>query len=217
MSKKQPLLIKFRGAGVSAFRKPKSKVDQALSIAKSNKKKLSTVVEHSQAGTVTSTDVFNATPVVDLIPATGDGLKTRITSASVKGTIKRNVDSNLIDDWRVDLVLDRMPEGTEVTPLVLYGSATPPIGAFKNILYKERFKILRSEMGTFDESGNGKAGHIINWYVRLNLIAKSNTANSFTQAAIQNNAIYLIYWTTATANQPIPVFQSRLICADPHA
>ncbi len=206
--------IQFRGKGVRAFTKPRSKLDQAFSMAKRNKKLLASSVE-VQAGTnVTSTDAFNATPIVDHIPATGSGLKTRMTSIQVKGTIKRNVSSALIDDWRVDLVLDRHPEGTEVTPLLVYGDATPVIGAFKNIIFKRRFKILRTMFGSFDEGGEGSGASIINWYVKLNLMAESSTANSFIQANIQKNAVYLIYWTTATANQPIPALFSRCICMD---
>ncbi len=214
---KKPLLIQFRGRGLRAFPKPKSKVNQALSIAKSNKKKLSSAIEFVQATAVTSTDAFNATPIVDLITGAGDGLKTMLKSAQVKGTVKRNASSALIDDWRIDLVLDREPNGTEITPLELYGTATPTIGAFKNIIFKRRFKILRTEMGHFDEGGTGNGGHEINWYIRLNLMAETKTTNSWSQANIQKNAIYLVYWTTASANQPIPALQSRLICQDSNA
>lgn len=193
----------------------KSKAEQALAKARKNERKLSTAVEVVQATAVTSTDAFNSTPRVDLITLSGDGLKTMIKSVQVKGTIKQDLASTAADDWRVDLVLDREPNGTEVTPLLFYGTATPTIGAFKNIIYKKRFKILRTESGIFNE--NTVVGHIINWYVRLNLIAETKTVNSWTQSNMTKNALYLIYWTTAGANQPVPAFQSRAICQDSNA
>ncbi len=120
----------------------------------------------------------------------------------------------MIDDWRVDLVLDREPAGVAITPLLYLGSATPVIGAFKNHLFKKRYKILRSEFGHFDEGGTGVGGHEINWYVKLNLIAESKTASSFSNANIQKNALYLVYWTTASANHPIPVLRAKTNCMD---
>lgn len=197
--------------------KPKSKVDQALSLAKSNKKKLGSIATIVSDIPFVLVTAFNATPIVTLISAAGDGERTRITSAVVKGTIKRDVASLLIDDWRVDLVLDREPQGTALTPLLYLATATPGIGEIRNLIFKERFKILRTESGVFGESGNGVSGHVINWYVKLSLIARTKTANNWGQAEIQNNALYLVYWTTATANQPVPAFHRRLNCMDTDA
>ncbi len=210
------MLTRYKRGGqvIQLRKKPKSKLDQALSIAKSNKKRLRSAMEVATSASVTSTDAFSSTPVVDYIPASGEDLKTRMTSVMVKGTIKRNASSALIDDWRVDFVLDREPNGTEITPLLYLGTATPVIGELRNLTYKERFKILRSEFGSFDEGGNGVGSHAINWYVRLNLMAETKTVNSWTQTNIIKNAVYLVYWTTASANQPIPVLESRVICLD---
>ncbi len=199
----------------SLYGKPKSKVDKALSIANRNKKRLSSVVETVSGGPDLESDAFNATPVVALLDLAGDGLKTRITSAQVRGTIKQNLTSVVTDDYRVDLVLDREPNGTIFSPLLCYGSATPPIGAYKALNYKKRYKILRSQFGSFNETGTTHAD--INWYVKLNLLAETKTVNSWTQANLIKNAIYLVYWTTASANQPIPALNVRAVCMDSNA
>lgn len=199
--------------------KPQRKVttaSKALSLATKLKTQMKTVGEQVRGTVKTSTDPFNSTPVVDLIEATGDGLRTRITSVQVQGTIKSNLTSALSDDYRIDLVLDRQPKGVKVTPLEVYGNATPAIGALKNLTYKERFKILKSKTGVFNKACM-TVGIPLNWYVKTNLISESATANSFTQANVQTNAIYLIYWTTAAANQPIPNLTSVLNCYDSNA
>ncbi len=194
--------------------KKQSKLDQAFNTSKANKKKLSVAIETQSSGIVTATDVFNATPIVDFIAPAGSGFKTKLSSVQVKGTIKRDVASALIDDWRVDLVLDREPKGIEVTPLLVYGTATPTIAEYKNFNLKQRFKLLRSVSGLFGEGGTGVSGMIINWYVNLNLIAETGTENSFAQNAMTKNAIYLIYWTSAAANQPIPALKVRIMSID---
>ncbi len=183
---------------------------QALNLAKRNKRKLAAAVEVVNGDNTTATDVFNATPIVDYIGQLNGiaDFKARIRSVRVKGTIKRDVASALIDDWRVDLVLDRLPDGAEVTPLELYGDATPAIGAFKNPNFKSRFRILRSEFGAFDESGNGNASHMIDWYVKLNIMSETIATGSWAIASVLKNAIFLVYWTTATANQPIPALET---------
>ncbi len=195
------------------FPKPKSKVDQALSIAKSNKKKLSTVAEMQLTATVNAETAFNATPIIKYVLPVGEGLKTLMTSVQCRGIIKRNVASDSIDDYRLDLVLDREPAGTEVTPLLVYGTANPELGDFKNINLLRRFKILRTMIGAFGESGNGVSHRVINWFVKLNLIAECKSAG-FSQANISKNAIYLIYWTTSGANQPTIKCQIRVHCRD---
>ncbi len=200
--------------GTRGFRlKPKSKVDQALSIAKSNKKKLSTVAEMQLTVTENAETAFNATPIVKYLLPAGSDLKTMMTSVQLRGIIKRNVASDAIDDYRFDLVLDREPAGTAVTPLLVYGSASPELGDFKNINLLRRFKILRTMIGAFGESGNGVSHKVIEWFVKLNLIAECKSAG-FSQANITKNALYLIYWTTSGANQPTIKCQTRIHCRD---
>ncbi len=196
------------------FPKKKSKVDQALSIAKSNKSKLASAIEVVLGKATTAGDVFNSTPIVDyLSPLTGmNGFKAKIRSVRVKGTIKQNLASALADDWRVDLVLDRRPDGAEVTPLELYGSATPSIGDFKNHNFKSRFRILRSAFGVFESQGPTSA--TIDWYVKLNIITETVATGSWAIASVLKNAIFLVYWTTAVANQPIPRLETAVYADD---
>ncbi len=189
-------------------RKP-SVAKQALSMAKRNRRNIKIISEVVQGAVTTATDVFDPTPIVDYLSnIAGNGTTAKFRSVRVKGTIKRNVASALIDDWRVDLILDRVPDGAEVTPLELYGDATPTIGAFKNALFKKRFRILRSEFGAFDESGNGNASHMIDWYVKLNLVTETVANDSWAIGSVLKNAIFLVYWTTAAANHPIPALQT---------
>lgn len=194
-------------------KKKQSKVDEALSIAKRNKKQLATVVDIVSNDTALSA-TFNATPNVVYLQPNGTGLKTRITSIRVKGIITRAVASTLADNWRMDIVLDREPDGVEATPLLVYGTATPSLGHYKNGLLKSRFKILRTMTDIFGENAAWKSGSVIDWYIKLNLIAVSKVADSFAQANIQKNAIYVIFWTTATANQPIATLRTRITSMD---
>ncbi len=182
---------------------------EALNMAKRNKRNIKEISEVVLGIAVSKVGAFNATPNVTYVSdVPGNGTSCKLRSIRVKGTIKRDVASLLIDDWRVDLVLDRLPGGSALTPLLYLGSATPTMGAFKNILMKKRYRILRTEFGHFDEGGNGKSAHEIDWYVKLNLIAKSKAIDDFTQGNIIANAIYLVYWTTAVANQPISALQT---------
>ncbi len=195
--------------------KKKSKVDQALSIAKRNRAQIKLSSEVVLGKTVTHTDPFNATPIVDMLNdglSGGEDFKNKMRSLQLRGTIKRNVASTLIDDWRVDIVLDRNPQGIEVTPLLVYGTATPTIGEMKNHSLKKRFKLLRTLSGVFGEGGNGVGGVVINVYLKLNLVCVAKTTTTWTQAGLLTNAIYLIYWTSASANQPIPALKSRIMC-----
>ncbi len=175
---------------------------------------MTAVVEAETSTPVIVTTVLDPTPIVTYFIPRGTGTRTRITSVQVKGLIKRNVASALIDDWRVDLVLDREPAKTILSPLLCYTDATPSIGAFKNFLYKDRFKILRTQSGMFGEGGTGVSGVMINWYVKLNLICSTEVPDNYQQGAVLKNAIYLVYWTTSVANHPIPSLDYRIITSD---
>lgn len=199
------------------YRKKMSYAKKALNMAKANKKMLSVGAEVTSNGSVHSTTAFNATPIVTLIQGEGNGTRTKLTSVQLKGTVKQDVSTTGdIQDYRVDLVLDRMPiSGENATPAMIYGSATPQIGELKNLLYKKRFKLLRTHIGVFPEGTAGNAtGHVLDWYVKLNLVQNTSAVGNWTNSDIQNNAILLVYWTTSTSNQPIPSLKTRLNCRD---
>ncbi len=194
----------------SKIHKKKSKADQALTIAKKVDKKQKRSVEYVLGKTTISTDAFNATPVDDHLTEglAGEDFKVRMTSLSIKGTIKRNTTSVLVDDYRIDVVLDKNPQGAVATALEVYGSATPVIGAHKNPLQKGRFKVLRSKFGVLDDSG--PSGVSINWYIKLNLMCVTKVSDNYAIANLLKNSIMLFYWTTASANQPIPALVTNI-------
>ncbi len=116
-----------------------AKVDEALYLAKKNKRTLSRVAEMDGAFQSVASIAMNATPVVKNIAhsfATTMGNKWKLFSLRVTGTIKQNLASALIDDYRFDVVLDRMPAGVAITPLLVYGAATPKWEAYKDLEVK---------------------------------------------------------------------------------
>ncbi len=110
--------------------------------------------------------------------------------------------SAINDEWRVDLILDRLPGGVLATALELYAeTTTPEIYAYKNFNNKTRFKILRSWRGIFNEAT--KTAEYLDAYIKLNLFTETDTEDSFgTIGTMIKNTLLLVRWTTATANQP---------------
>lgn len=189
-------------------KKKQSKLDEALANSRQNKKKLSASIQINEA-TQAVTTTFNATPIVTYAEPAGTGFRTKLTSVQVKGSIMKDLTPLIQVPYRIDLVLDREPKN-DITPLILYGSATPTIGAFKQNAYKRRFKILRTHSGVFGLSGEGVTGHIIDWYVKLNLMTETKDENSFTAVNVIKNSIYLIYWCIGAQDQPTTALQFRL-------
>ncbi len=214
MSRKRVFKVAPRSKWRSKFFSKEPTSTQALKLAKKVDKKQKRSLEYILGKTTTSTDPFNVTPVDDHLTEgiAGQGMKTRITSVIIKGTIKRNVTSTIVDDYRIDLVLDRYPTGAKATPALVYGSATPVLGAHKNMNLKTRFKILRSRAGVLDDAG--PSGIYINWYVKLNLLCETKVVGNYAIANLVKNSIMLFYWTTAANNQPIPALVSQVIIED---
>ena len=75
------------------------------------------------------------------------GQDVKVKSVHIRGVVKQNLASALIDDYRIDIVLDRFPGLAANTPLLVYGDATPANFALKNFQNRKRFKILRSIRG----------------------------------------------------------------------
>ena len=197
-------------------KKKQSKLDQAFNTSKANKKKLSVSVE-TNTGPIASTSTVMATIpiIVHIVSATGTGFKQKLTSVQARGEIRQDTSSLLQDNYRVDLVLDREPNKVIPTAALIYGSATPAIASFKDFPLRKRFKLLRSMFGVFNEPVDSGAGVVtFDWYVKLNLITESDTATDFALNTTLKNAIFLVYWTTAVANKPIPKILTRLISVD---
>ncbi len=181
-------------------KKKGSKVDQALRLAKSNRKAIRREVEYVQNDLVFALAAMNATLLVTHIPVAGPtGNKGEIKSIQLQGLVLQILASALNDEWRVDLVLDRQPNGVLPTATEIYGSATPQIYAYRDFDKRFRFKILRSFRGVFNESV--MTSSVIDTYVKLNLITEQDST-SFAIGNMTKNTLVLVHWTTATANQP---------------
>ncbi len=117
------------------------------------------------------------------------------------------------EPWRIDVILDRDPvAGTATTPLLIYGSATPPVYAMRNLLYKERFKILRSISGMVQADDTGSM--LFDEYVKVNLKMVTKTADGFGASTCIKNYIFLYFWTSASANQPTYAVRARTVVQD---
>lgn len=199
------------------IKKPLSKVEQALRMARSNKRKLGDYLEvFSAAATVASDVALSSTPTVLLLIANMgmSGNKTTLKSVQVRAVVKQNLTSALIDDYRVDLVIDRAPAGVAITPLLYLGDATPNITAYKDFDGKGRYKILKTWSGYLSSSEGSNSFRKINSYVRLNLKSETNQFDQYAQGNLIKNALYLVRWTTASANQPTFKGDIRVVFAD---
>lgn len=158
---------------------------------------------------------FNATAAASFCTAlVTDSGKSKIIGVRVSGFCSQDLTSTLLDDYRVDLVLDRLPDGVLLTA-AKYTQSSDETPLFNELIkddMTERFKILKSWKGHFNE--NTVVHREINWYKKLNLVADSNAAGNITQASQTKNALYFVCWTTAAANQPSYVLEARVYYQD---
>ncbi len=194
-------------------KKKTTKAQQALNLAKSNRKKIREGQDLKVNTSAPITATLNATPAVLFMSAdSADGVKAKVKSIRVSGYVLQNLTSTITDDYRIDLVMDRYPDKAVITPLLYLGTATPKIAEFKNFLGKERYKIIKTWSGHFNESTT--VSRKISGYFRQNVTQVSVTNNSMGQTDIIRNAYYLVYWTTASANQPTMYLNWRLVYSD---
>ncbi len=197
--------------------KPKSVARRALNIAKSNKAVIKAHFEMKKQDLIETADTaLNATPQITMINIAADteGLRITAKSLQIRFVVKQNLASAIIDDYRVDVVLDRRPNKVEITPLLYLGDATPSIEAFKAFGEKSRYKILRTWSGYLSSSEGSNSFRKVNAFIKLNLVQEAVTQDSMAQSTIIKNAIYLVKWTTATANQPTFGGETRLVFQD---
>ncbi len=192
--------------------KKRSKADQALRLAKSNKKKLKDVVEvqnsDSSTGVLTLTAVPQVTYISSVTPV--EGFEIQLKSVNIKGFVKQDLASAIIDDYRIDLVLDRRPNKAILTPTLYLGATSPTIHAFKDFGEKARFKILNTGSGFLNGDVGENSHRLINRYFKLNLKMESDTATGMAQSNIIKNALYIVAWSTASANKPTSNILVRL-------
>ncbi len=209
-------MSRFQKSKTVTIKKPVPKAEQALRMAKSNKKKLAAKLDLDFVNDNDATQALNATPTVLLIFASMEmsGFNLTLKSFQVRGVIKQNLASAIIDDYRVDLVLDRAPAGVAITPLLYLDSATPTITAFKSFGSKGRYRILKTWSGYLSSSEGSHSFRKVNSYIRLNFKVETKAENAYTQANLIKNALYLVRWTTATANQPTVAMDMRIVYDD---
>ncbi len=194
--------------------KQKSKADQALSLAKSNKRNIledrginldNYVLAHGTA--------LNATPVVRYIgPSQMKDYKIRMYNIYLDMIIRYNVTATSIDDYRFDIVLDRAPNGVTLTPLLYLASATPTVTALKIVGGQGRYEILRSYSGCVFEETDSFV-HVKD-KIPINKMFVSKVTGSTTNVNCIKNAIFVVMWTTSGANQPTIGYNLRLTTPD---
>lgn len=196
------------------LQKKPSVAKQALNLAKKVDKKQKMgqdLLQNTINVDGTTSTTASATYLTNLARMTGNSVI--LKSVHVKGVIKQNLTSTALDGYRCDLVLDRIPNKVALTALALYYSATPPIHEFKAFTEKGRFKILKSWRGYFNEST--KVSETLEAYFKLNLKAVSSVNDSISSTEILRNALYLVIWTDASANQPTYDIRTRVVYEDP--
>ncbi len=175
-------------------------------------KKLRGIVELFVVEDLTNTPTMATTTVVTFLDVSkAKGFKQLVKSIRCTGFVKQAQGSTAQDDYRIDLVLDRHPEEDLLTPIEIYGSATPTMFAMIFEKGLKRFKILKSIRGIFNVSKGVGSHRVFDHTIKLNLMQECEQANSFSQANILKNALYWIAWTTATSNVPTVSFAWRAI------
>ncbi len=194
-----------------------STAQRALKIAKKVDKKQKQTTEYISSGAAVTAGTLNATPVVVHqtlnTSATGsfDGLECIVKSCRILFHVKAG--SALPEYYRCDLVLDRKPTaGTIATVAQIYkGAAAIPLD-IANQNNRDRFKILRSFIGYVNTNDGGMAFH--QHHRRLNLKAETGSIGSYSQGNQIKNALLVVHWTGAAANQPTYTMQVRTCCVE---
>jgi len=179
---------------------------RALKIAKRNQKTLSRKRDMISALVNDVTSTMSSTPtIVDVTISvssanTHDGFNVFMKVLRIRGLVRQNLTSALADDYRIDVILDRFPEEALPLPLDIYGSATP--STIRQVIFSERnrFKILKSWRGLLEPENN--IGRHISADIKLNLKLETDTDGTFGFGNLTKNMIVMIFWTTASANQP---------------
>lgn len=189
---------RLRGRPTNGAKKTAKVAKRALKLALHNRE-TRIVIDALTSVAFTASRVLNITYLQP--NATGE----KCTFQKIEGKIwvRKNTSSVVTDSWRCDLILDRQPNGVELSPLLAYTSASPRITALIDLGQTERFKIARSWMGAFDEA-DGNTSRMINFSYRTGLVTECTT--SFVQANIVKNAYYFVFWTESATNTPIMTF-----------
>lgn len=151
---------------------------------------------------VSITVAFDATALVKMLNIVTpiEGNEVRMKGITMTGAVLATLASSLIDDYRIDIIMDKTPGKLLATALDIYGSATPSFRAQVLPAKRGRYKLLKTWRGHFNDVGT--QSREINWIKKFNFKSVSEVDSSLTATTIIRNGLYFIYWTTASANQP---------------
>lgn len=185
---------------------------KALKLARKNTRAINKVRELHFDDFDVSDTVMSSTPQVsymEISPANLDGRDLTVLSIQVRGEVRQNLASALADNYRIDLVYDSMPTGANITPLEFYKNTTAPgINSFKDFELRKRFRIIRSWTGLMEQQAN--VGRQFSFFKKVKLLMRNENEQSTSIASQSVGALYVIQWTTATANQPSTNIQVRI-------
>ncbi len=143
-----------------------------------------------------------------------EGMTATLKSVRIKGWFKSVGVTNV--PGRLDIVLDRTPvAGTLATFNEIYlpasGAATS-VNSMMKPAGKARFKLLASFRGS--ALTNDGQVFMFERYIRMNHKIASITAQSYTQATQIKNAILIVHWADANANQPTYQYVTQVVLMD---
>jgi len=108
--------------------------------------------------------------------------------------------------FRIDLVLDKMPNGAQPDIDEVYYSLTPNPWALRNWDYKERFKILRSFQPSRKDLFTGEAdqaSYSISFDIPMKMVFEtSDKVDPLTVAVMTKNLVSVILWQAGNPTTP---------------
>lgn len=185
-----------------ATKKTSNIAKKALKMAKGNR----TFEVKSYSQTLTSMTGGSSPDILYLEPPTSEGQTQTIQNITAKIYIEKDILSTGVNRWRVDLVLDRQPNGVIFSPLLCYEDGTPTITTLTDYDNKNRFKIVKSYAGGL---GPDYIPKFININYKSGLVVDAS-AQPPNQANVTKNAYYLVYWTPSGTNTPKVEYEIRI-------
>ncbi len=196
---------KFKTRTPSRFKKSIAK--QALALAKRNKRDLKQQNEiqfTAQGGMLGIT--LSTTPLPVLVSDTAaviEGTSYLNKGLELLGDIVANLSSTIQDNYRIDVILDRRPNGVAFSAANAYGNATPGTNALLSITERDRYKIIKSWRGTFNTVDGITDNRKISFNRKFKFKSELSASGVIATAAnIKTNAIYVVAWTNSASNQP---------------
>ncbi len=163
--------------------------------------------------TITLNPAANQSDQIAVLNTDATGTKIFLKTLKISGVVLHTAASTITEDWRFDVILDKRPTGASATPAIVYGDASPDITALVEFDEQHRFRILKSWRGLLNKTG-GPVGRHFGGTIKLNMMQETKVDDSFVIANLTKNHIFIIAWTTATANVPTLSFHFQLIYND---